>query len=221
MFNFTRSARFKSCSPSFIGRAIIAKVCNSSTPSALIALMTSASEELMSHYNVSTIKERTGIAATRAAYKAAGKDPSRYRPACEQLCRRLLNGHWLYAVNTLVDIGNLVSVTYGYSTAVLDADNIGGKAIMLDIGAANEPYEAIGRGTLNIMNLPVYRDSIGAFATPTSDSTRTMVTETTRHTLFLINGYDGCLENINAATDSAISLLEQYAAAHIEAVVNY
>lgn len=75
----------------------------------------------------------------------------------------------------------------------------------------DEPYEAIGRGILNIENLPVYRDSQGAFATPTSDSTRTMLRQSTRRLLVLINGYDGDMVNMDRTIDFTIRLLERFA----------
>ena len=48
------------------------------------------------------IHKRTTIAAARQAYKALGKDPSRYRPSAEALLRRSLSGKELYQVNNLV-----------------------------------------------------------------------------------------------------------------------
>lgn len=39
------------------------------------------------------------IAAMRSAYKALGKDPSRYRGSAEALLRRVLSGKGLYQIN--------------------------------------------------------------------------------------------------------------------------
>ena len=47
--------------------------------------------------------------------------------------------------------------------------------VSFGIGEKDEPYEGIGRGELNIENIPVFRDKVGAFGTPTSDSVRTSV----------------------------------------------
>lgn len=115
------------------------------------------------------------LAATRTAYKALGKDPSRYRPSAEALLRRVVKGKGLYRVNNVVDALNLVSVQSGFSIGGYDLEKINGD-IQLGRGEENEPYEAIGRGDLNIAGLPVLRDELGAFGSPTSDSTRTMAT---------------------------------------------
>jgi len=54
---------------------------------------------------ISTVPQ---IAAMRSAYKALGKDPSRYRGSAEALLRRVLSGKGLYQINSVVDINNLV-----------------------------------------------------------------------------------------------------------------
>lgn len=185
------SAEFHNICPNFIGGAILAEVSNSSTTPELWNEIEYISKELQDNYTTETIKSQSGIAATREAYRKAGKDPSRYRPACEQLARRILQGKKLYSIDQLVDLGNLISLYCGYSTAMLDADKICGDIITLGIGSANEAYEGIGRGVLNIENLPVYRDSESGIATPTSDSIRTMITPNTKRILLLINCYDG------------------------------
>lgn len=211
MYEITTSAEFKAICPNFLGAAIFAEVRNAPTPTGLWEEINASIETLRKIFTTDTIKKRSGIAATRAAYRTAGKDPSRYRPACEQLARRVLQGKGLYSVDTLVDLGNLVSLSCGYSTGAIDADKIGGKRIKLGIGLENEAYEGIGRGVLNIAHLPVYRDETGAFATPTSDSTRTMLTSKTTRLLLLINGYDGDRHNIDRAVALAVELLTKYA----------
>lgn len=210
MMNITIQDAFSQVVPHFIGAYIEANVRNSNTPASLWQSIQRVSQELQRAYDTESIKERPSIRATRAAYKAAGKDPSRYRPSCEQLARRVLQGKELYSIDTLVDLGNLVSLRSGYSVAVLDAEHIVGEEIALGIGQAEEPYEAIGRGSLNIAALPVYRDAEGAFATPTSDSVRTRCRPETRRVLVIINGYDGDREAVEQATQEARQLLRQY-----------
>ena len=123
----------------------------------------------------------------------------------------MLQGKSLFSIDTLVDLGNLVSLACGYSTAVLDREKIVGDTINLGLGRPEEPYEAIGRGQLNIADLPVFRDAEGAFATPTSDSVRTMCTEATTKVLIIINGYDGDAEKVKQALEHTWQLLTRYA----------
>lgn len=206
----TISNTFHDVCPKFIGGAILAEVKNSATTPELWAEIERIANVLRNNYTTDTIKEQSGIAATREAYRRAGKDPSRYRPACEQLARRILQGKDLYSIDQLVDFGNLVSLYCGYSTAMLDAEKILGENITLGIGTSGEPYEGIGRGVLNIENLPVYRDEDGGFATPTSDSVRTMISVDTKHILLLINGYDGNEERLTDALNYAYEGLKRF-----------
>ncbi len=162
-------------------------------------------------YKIEDIKKRPPIHATRQVYKMLGKDPNRYRPAGEALCRRVLKGQPLYQIDTLVDLINLVSLKTGYSIGGFDDDTIQGDLI-LGVGKEDERFEAIGRGLLNIEGLPVYRDEVGGIGTPTSDEERTKITAGTSRLLMLINGYSG-KEGLIEATDYATALLKRYARA--------
>ncbi len=199
----------------------MAVVTNPPTPSELWDEMLQICQKIQNTYDIHTLKQTSGIEATRAAYKTMGKDPSRYRPACEQLARRVIQGKGLNSIDTLADISNIISLYCQYSTAALDADKIEGNKIELGIGKANEPYEGIGRGVLNIENLPVYRDAMGGIATPTSDNVRTMTTPNTRNLLFLINAYDGNMEKLEDATLYTQQLLRQYANAQELQIIYY
>ncbi len=157
-----------------------------------------------------SLKHLSGIEATRRVYRACGKDPSRYRPASEALIRRILQGKSLYQIDTLVDLINLASIAYGYSIGGFDADKFVGDTLTLGIGREGEPYEGIGRGMLNIAGLPVYRDDVGGVGTPTSDNERTKIDIHTTHLLVLINGYDGCEEQVRANAEFILSLADKY-----------
>ena len=168
-------------------------------------------EELRSKYTVDSIKQISGIEATRQAYKACGKDPSRYRPSNEQLIRRVLQGKSLYQIDTAVDLINLASMRYGYSIGGFDYDRIVGDTITLGVGREGEPYEGIGRGVLNIAGMPVVRDAIGGIGTPTSDNERTKMSLQTTRLLALVNGYDGNAEQVRQCCQFICDLLQRYA----------
>lgn len=202
---------FRAICPGFVGAFVIAAVKEAPTLEALWREVEAEAEALRARYTLATLKLRSGIEATRQAYRRAGKDPCRYRPACEQLARRVVQGKGLYSVSTLVDIGNLVSLRSGYAVAALDLDKIEGDVLRLGVGQADEAYEGIGRGPLNIVHIPVYRDGAGGVATPTSDHVRTRLTAETRRLLMLINGYDGRRGDVEAAACHAQELLRRYA----------
>ena len=196
--------------PGFVGACVEADVVNTPYCEGLWEEIHALGEQYKATLTTESLKEMSGIAATRRVYKACGKDPSRYRPASEQLIRRMLQGKELYQIDTLVDLINLASIRFSYSIGGFDASKFVGDTLTLGIGRAGEPYEGIGRGMLNIEGLPVYRDAEGGVGTPTSDNERTKITIDTRHLVVLINGYDGNEEQVRANAEFILDLVRRY-----------
>ena len=194
--NIIVSQEIENVCPGFVRAAVEARVVNTPFSPELWKEIHALEDKFRNDLTTESLKELSGIAATRRVYKACGKDPSRYRPASEQLIRRMLQGKELYQIDTLVDLVNLASIAYGYSIGGFDADKFVGDTLTLGVGKEGEPYEGIGRGMLNIAGLPVYRDAIGGVGTPTSDNERTKMTLQTTHLMVLINGYDGNEERV-------------------------
>ena len=197
--NIIVSQEIKSVCPSFVGAAVEARVVNSEYCKELWDEIHALEDRFRQELTTDSLKELTSIAATRRVYKACGKDPSRYRPASEQLIRRMLQGKELYQIDTLVDLVNLASIAYGYSIGGFDADKFVGDTLTLGIGREGEPYEGIGRGMLNIAGLPVYRDN-----------ERTKMTIETTHLVVLINGYDGNEQRVAENARFIQELLKKY-----------
>ena len=195
--------------PNFVGACVEARVKNSQYSQPLWDEINTLEAKFKAELTTETLKDISGIAATRRIYRACGKDPSRYRPASEALIRRVLQGKALYQIDTLVDLINLVSLRTGHSIGGFDADEIQGTDLELGIGRAEELFEGIGRGMLNIEGLPVYRDRIGGIGTPTSDHERTKMKLETRHILAIVNGYNG-QEGLKEAAEMILELLEKY-----------
>lgn len=208
-----------SISPEFSSRvsgytllALEADVTNGLAPAALANEIAAEILRLQSTLEVADINRIPAIAATRAAYKACGKDPNRYRPAQEQLHRRVVRGLGLYSVDTLVDLGNLLSLRCGCALGVFDRDKISGSHVELGVGHPGEPYTGIGRGPLNISGMPVLRDDIGPFASLTSDHLRTSIGPLTARTLITIHRFPGAPASEEILAE-AYRLLRTYARA--------
>lgn len=191
---------------------IRATVRNCDTGASLWGEIESECAAIVAQYELLEVNKRPAVAATRALYKALGKDPNRYRVASEALCRRVIRGLGLYRINALVDIINLVSLKSGYAISGLDADKIAGDTMAMGVGMAGEHYEGIGRGVLNIEGLPVYRDAIGGIATPTSDEERTKITLDTTTLQMNINAF-GPEMPIDEALRWSVDLLNRYVSA--------
>jgi DNA/RNA-binding domain of Phe-tRNA-synthetase-like protein len=155
------------------------------------------------------------VVATRAAYRALGKDPSRYRPSAEALLRRLGQGKGLFRVNNVVDTNNLVSLRTGFSIGSYDRSRLDGP-LALRRGRAGESYAGIGRGLLNLEGLPVLADRLGPFGSPTSDSERSMIGPGTAALLMVVYGFGGPAGLAEAAALAELCLAEFCAARAIE-----
>lgn len=217
MVNIEIEEGFRRACPGFRGVAISADIVNSEPDDALWCEIDSRVAAYREAYTVDSVKDIDAIRATRDAYRALGKDPSRYRPSAEALCRRVLRGMQLYRVSTVVDLVNLVSMETGYSIGGFDADKIVGDRLVLGVGRDGEPYEGIGRGPLNIASLPVYRDGAGGIGTPTSDNERTKIDLATSHLLLIVNSY-GATSPDDVAEELEALLLKYASASNIDKV---
>lgn len=171
--------------PDFDILAYTMDVVYEETHSPLLDLIKQYELKIKEEYSLEDVLNIPLIKEGRDGYKRLGKDPSRYRLACESLLRRLVKGNNLYIINNLVDVGNILSIDTKRSTAVLDLDKIDGD-ITIRLGKASDYYEGIGRGVINIENIPCYVDNISPFGSTTSDTLRTSVTKDTKRILLFI-----------------------------------
>ncbi len=177
----------------------------------LLALIQESISKIRNTIKMEEISKLPAINAARKGYKLTGKDPARYRLSAESLLRRIVKGNDLYKINNVVDLLNLVSIKTGFSIGGYDVSKIKGKTVF-SIGKENEPYEGIGRGILNIHQLPVFRDELSAFGSPTSDSARTMVSENTTTFLMVFFSFGG-MSQLNETLDDTIELLNRFTSA--------
>ena len=153
--------------------------------------------------------EIPGIKGSRAAYKAFGRNPGRYRVSSESLIRRVRRGDELYHINSVVDVNNLVSVKSGLSVGSYNLGNIHG-AITLRKAQHGEGYTGIGKDFLDMENMLVLSDDGGIFGSSMSDSTRAMVTESAKDILVVVY----CFENdiaLEPLLEEAKKAFEKYA----------
>lgn len=184
------SPEIRAAAPQLRVLAVEADIANGPTSQALWDEIEARGAWLREHVKMEEVNKQPGIAPTRQAYKACGKEPNRYRPSAEALTRRMVKGVDLYRTLTAIDLINLISLQTGHSIGGFDADKVDGDVLTLGVGRAGEPFQAIGRGELNIEHLPVYRDATAAIGTPTSDCERTKLTPATTRLLMLVNVYD-------------------------------
>lgn len=157
------------------------------------------------------VNEIPNIKESRMAYKAFGKDPSRYRVSSEALVRRIGQGKGLYEVNTVVDVNNLISIESGFSVGSYDTAKIGNE-LVFRVGREGETYKGIGKDEVKIDGLPVLADEAGAIGSSTSDSERAMITEEAKEVLTLVYSFSDN-QDLEKAMEYGKRYLEQYAGA--------
>lgn len=141
--------------------------------------------KIKEEYSLEDILNIPLIKEGRDSYKLLGKDPSRYRLACESLLRRLVKGYGLYRINNVVDAGNLLSLALFRSTCIADYHKLKGD-VLIRLGKNTDIYYGIGRGLLNVEKIPLYQDDISPFGSPTSDTERTMISPTTKEIFVMV-----------------------------------
>ena len=206
------SKKIKQLTPNFNVGVIIANV-EVLEEERINVIINKLEEDIFAMIDIKDVVSLDIIKDGRDAYKKYGKDPSRYRLAVESLYRRLSKGNKLYRINNIVDLGNIVSLKTRKSVAVLDYSKINSD-ILIRLGKSEDDYYGIGRGKINIENIPLYEDDLGPFGSVTSDTERTMISNNTKKILLLIVSFSG-KEHLESEIQEAINLYVTYAKATI------
>jgi DNA/RNA-binding domain of Phe-tRNA-synthetase-like protein len=207
--NVTIDPKLKTKCPRTALGCVTARVEAGASPAALLEEMKARETEIQKLPFPRGVLESPQIVAARAAYKALGKDPARYRGSAEALLRRVVAGKGLPQINSVVDVINLVSVESRLPVGLYDLGHVTGE-IVFRAGLAGETYKGIGKYDLNLEGLPLFADTAGPHGSPTSDSERTMVTAATKEVLAVIVSFGGA-ENLDRWTQRLAALLKQYA----------
>jgi DNA/RNA-binding domain of Phe-tRNA-synthetase-like protein len=190
---------------------VTAEVLAGATPEGLDQELRTSEEKILKLAEPKAVLEAGAILATRAAYKALGKDPARYRGSAEALLRRVIAGKGLPRINNVVDVINLVSVESRLPVGLYDLAHAEGD-ILFRAGRAGETYKGIGKYDLNLEGLPVFCDAVGPHGSPTSDSERTMVTLGTKKVMAILISFGGT-KGLPEWGQATCSLLERHAGA--------
>jgi len=108
------------------GMLYVREIQNKPAPATLQAAFAAEQEAVKARIGETPLSELETLAAWRRSFREFGVDPTQYRNAAESLLRRLTKKGDIPSINTLVDIGNLVSIRYGLPIAVIDTRHIQG-----------------------------------------------------------------------------------------------
>lgn len=125
MTSFQYDMRITKDYPSLAAGVIVAQgMSNAQSPDTLRNLYLDEQTAVKARIGTTPLSELPTLIAWRRAISAFGVSPTKYRSAAESLLRRLTKKGDIPCINTLVDIGNLVSIRYGLPVAIFDTGQI-------------------------------------------------------------------------------------------------
>ncbi len=131
--------------PTIVGGVILAQdVTNGPTPESLQATYHAEQQAVLQRIGQTPLSQIPSLAAWRGVFRSFGIDPTQYRSAAEALLRRLTKKGDIPSINTLVDIGNLVSIRYALPVAVFDTQTLQG-AVTVHFANGTERYTTLGQ----------------------------------------------------------------------------
>jgi DNA/RNA-binding domain of Phe-tRNA-synthetase-like protein len=128
--------------------------------------------------DASELPSRPAVARMRSLFRAAGTDPTRYRPSSEALLRRIRKGEDIPAIHPFVDLNNCLSAELAVPCCVM-TDGTFEAPFVFRAGRAGEAYESL-RGPFNLEGKPLLCDAHGPLDSPITGNVKVKVSgETT------------------------------------------
>jgi len=149
-----------------------------SHPEALSEVSREVAGRVRTDFELETLSTHPTVAALRRLFRAAGCDPTRYRPSSEALLRRLLKGEELPTINPLVDLNNCLSASLAVPCCVMAEEKLS-PPFVFRAGRPGESYESL-RGPFNLESKPLLVDAQGPCDAPISGNQRVKVIPETK-----------------------------------------
>jgi DNA/RNA-binding domain of Phe-tRNA-synthetase-like protein len=130
--------------PGYVRGVVLAyDVTNGESPDEVVSMLRDAEASIHQKLKIDTIAEHPRIKSWREAFRSFGAKPGEFRSSIEAMARRALRNDPLPSINTLVDIGNAISLrhlipTGGHSIDVLTQD------ISLRLAKGDETFVPFG-----------------------------------------------------------------------------
>jgi DNA/RNA-binding domain of Phe-tRNA-synthetase-like protein len=214
LFRYDRDvvARF----PTIVGGVLHAVgVASGPSPAPLIEAFTEEQDAVLVRLGSTPLSEVPSLGAWRRAFRAFGVDPTAYRSAAEALLRRLTKQGSIPSINTLVDIGNLVSIRYALPVAVFDLASVAG-GLTVRPADGTEAFTDLGSGERQAPEPGevIFVDEAGHVAARRwcwRQSAESASSATTRDVLVTVEGHH---EGNRADVEAAVADLDALIRAH-------
>ncbi|GHO96712.1 hypothetical protein KSF_067600 [Reticulibacter mediterranei] len=136
--------------PNVVGGVILAHgLTNSPTSEQLLSAYTAEQQATLKRQGDTPLSKLPSLSAWRGAFRTFGVEPTQYRCAAEALLRRLTKKGDIPSINTLVDLGNLVSIRYALPIAVVDTRAVQGP-ITVHFADGTERFTNLGQTEVDL-----------------------------------------------------------------------
>ena len=136
--------------PNIVGGVILAHgLTNSPTSEQLLSAYTAEQQATIKRLGDTPLSKLPSLSAWRGAFRAFGVEPTQYRCAAEALLRRLTKKGDIPSINTLVDLGNIVSIRYALPIAVVDTRAVQGP-ITVHFADGTERFTNLGQTEVDL-----------------------------------------------------------------------
>lgn len=130
--------------PNTVGGIILARnMSNVPSPDVLQELYIAEQKAVIEKIGDTPLSQLDSLSAWRSTFSAFRVNPTKTRSAAEALLRRLTKKGDIPSINSLVDIGNFISIRYGIPAAVFDTRDLTGK-ITVRFADGTERYTELG-----------------------------------------------------------------------------
>jgi DNA/RNA-binding domain of Phe-tRNA-synthetase-like protein len=204
--------------PSIVGGTLhVTGASNGPTSSALVEAYTEEQRATIARVGSTPLSELPSIVAWRRAFRAFGVDPTQYRSAAEALLRRLTKQGEIPSINTLVDIGNLVSIRHALPVAILDLASIR-DGLTVRFADGDERFTDLGSGSIEAPEPGevIFIDAAGHVAARRwcwRQSAESASAATTTDMLITVEGHhEDAREDVLAATADLEALIRAHSA---------
>ena len=199
----------------YIKYAIVGNVINSKINPIVYEEALRIIKDYSERYDIHDIKNHYMIRVYRDYLWKLKIDPTKTRPSHEALLRRVLRTHEFPRINTIVDIGNLMSLKYLVPIGLYDLNKVN-PPLLIRSSVSGDLFHPIGSDLIKEIppGRPLLTDRekvIHIF--PSRDSRLTSIDLSTNSILITVIGVEGVpLTTVSKALDNLIDYIVRYTA---------
>lgn len=203
--------------PNTVGGIILAQdMTNAASSEELQAVYFIEQQKVIEKIGDKALSQLDSLSAWRNTFRTFGVNPTKTRSAPEALLRRLTKKGDIPSINSLVDIGNLVSIRYALPVAIFDTRSLTGK-LTVRFADGTERYTELGSNEIKHPEKDevIFADDTGlVFARRWCwrQSFQSAARIDTANAIIAVEAqHDSSLATIENAVSDLLELLEKYA----------